>query len=577
MLIKLLNTHLLQRYGRLLVLLLGLQFVQASTMLILPTLNARVIDNGVLTGDTDYIWRMGAVMLGVALVGMVFQTSAIFVASRAAMGFGRDVRSDLFHRVTSFSQREVNEKGSPSLINRITNDEQQVQLLTVMVCTMALQAPLTALGGIIMALREDAGLSALLLVSMPVLVVLMYLLISGLVPTFRAMQDRIDAVNQVLREQIIGMRVVRAFVREPEETQRFESVNTELTGVSLKAGRLMALMMPIVLLVVNCSSTAVIWFGAGRIESGDLTIGAMVAFLSYFTIILMSIMSASWVLLLAPRAAVSAERIVEVLDTETSVRPPTQPVTRVHGRGTLEMRDVRFGYSGAEAPVLEGITFTSRPNETTAIIGGTGSGKSTLLNLVPRLFDVTSGSVLVDGVDVRDLEPDQLWKRVGLVPQRPFLFTGTVAENLRYGRPDATEDDMWDALRVSQAADFVEAMGGLGAPITQGGTNVSGGQRQRLSIARAVIRKPEIYLFDDSFSALDLATDARLRAALEPWTEGATVVVVAQRVSTIVNADQIIVLEDGEMVGIGTHAELLAHCPTYTEIVDSQTKQQEAA
>jgi ATP-binding cassette subfamily B protein len=576
-LIKLLNTHLLQRYGRLLVLLLGLQFVQASTMLILPTLNARVIDNGVLTGDTDYIWRMGAVMLGVALVGMVFQTSAIFVASRAAMGFGRDVRSDLFHRVTSFSQREVNEKGSPSLINRITNDVQQVQLLTVMVCTMALQAPLTALGGIIMALREDAGLSALLLVSMPVLVVLMYLLISGLVPTFRAMQDRIDAVNQVLREQIIGMRVVRAFVREPEETQRFESVNTELTGVSLKAGRLMALMMPIVLLVVNCSSTAVIWFGAGRIESGDLTIGAMVAFLSYFTIILMSIMSASWVLLLAPRAAVSAERIVEVLDTETSVRPPTQPVTRVHGRGTLEMRDVRFGYSGAEAPVLEGITFTSRPNETTAIIGGTGSGKSTLLNLVPRLFDVTSGSVLVDGVDVRDLEPDQLWKRVGLVPQRPFLFTGTVAENLRYGRPDATEDDMWDALRVSQAADFVEAMGGLGAPITQGGTNVSGGQRQRLSIARAVIRKPEIYLFDDSFSALDLATDARLRAALEPWTEGATVVVVAQRVSTIVNADQIIVLEDGEMVGIGTHAELLAHCPTYTEIVDSQTKQQEAA
>ena len=577
MLIKLLNTHLLQRYGRLLVLLLGLQFVQASTMLILPTLNARVIDNGVLTGDTDYIWRMGAVMLGVALVGMVFQTSAIFVASRAAMGFGRDVRSDLFHRVTSFSQREVNEKGSPSLINRITNDVQQVQLLTVMVCTMALQAPLTALGGIIMALREDAGLSALLLVSMPVLVVLMYLLISGLVPTFRAMQDRIDAVNQVLREQIIGMRVVRAFVREPEETQRFESVNTELTGVSLKAGRLMALMMPIVLLVVNCSSTAVIWFGAGRIESGDLTIGAMVAFLSYFTIILMSIMSASWVLLLAPRAAVSAERIVEVLDTETSVRPPTQPVTRVHGRGTLEMRDVRFGYSGAEAPVLEGITFTSRPNETTAIIGGTGSGKSTLLNLVPRLFDVTSGSVLVDGVDVRDLEPDQLWKRVGLVPQRPFLFTGTVAENLRYGRPDATEDDMWDALRVSQAADFVEAMGGLGAPITQGGTNVSGGQRQRLSIARAVIRKPEIYLFDDSFSALDLATDARLRAALEPWTEGATVVVVAQRVSTIVNADQIIVLEDGEMVGIGTHTDLLAHCPTYAEIVDSQTKQQEAA
>jgi ATP-binding cassette subfamily B protein len=576
-LIKLLKSHLILPYRRLLLLLLCLQFVQAATMLILPTLNARVIDDGVLTGDTGYIWRVGAVMLGVALVGMIFQTGAIFVASRAAMRFGRDVRSDLFHRVTSYSQREVNEKGSPSLINRITNDVQQVQMLAVMVCTMALQAPLTAIGGIILALREDAGLSALLLVSLPVLVVLMFLLISRLVPTFRSMQDRIDAVNQVLREQIIGMRVVRAFVREPEETERFEAVNTELTGVSLKAGRLMAAMMPIVLLIVNCSSTAVIWFGASRIDSGELTIGAMVAFLSYFTIILMSIMSASFVLLLAPRAAVSAERIVDVLETETSVRPPAQPVTRLHGRGTLEMRDVRFGYPGAEAPVLEGVTFTSRPDQTTAIIGGTGSGKSTLLNLVPRLMDVTSGSVLIDGVDVRDLDPDELWKRVGLVPQKPYLFTGSVADNLRYGRSDATEEEMWDALRVSQAADFVEAMGGLEAQISQGGSNVSGGQRQRLSIARAVIRQPEVYLFDDSFSALDLATDARLRAALAPWTRGATVVVVAQRVSTIVNADQIIVLEDGEMVGIGTHTDLLAHCPTYAEIVDSQTKQQEAA
>jgi ATP-binding cassette, subfamily B, multidrug efflux pump len=576
-LIRLFRSHLVGRYRSLLILLLILQIVQAGCSLLLPAINAKVIDNGVLTGNTSYIWRMGGVMLGVAAVQMAFAIGAMYVSARAAMGFGRDIRSDLFHRVTSFSQREVNQLGAPSLITRITNDVQQVQLLGVMVCSMAITAPIMALGGIFMAMREDLGLSALLLVSLPILVVILWVMISRMIPTFRLMQERIDGVNRVMREQIIGIRVVRAFVREPEETARFDVVNGELTDTSLKAGRLMALMFPVVMLVVNCSSVAVIWFGAPRIQDGSLTIGAMVAFLSYFTIILMSLMMASFVMMMAPRAAVSADRIVEILDTDTSVTIADEPIAELHTSGTLELRDVSFGYPGAEAPVLQGISFTSRPGEMTAIIGSTGSGKSTLVNLIPRLVDVTAGSVLVDGVDVRQLDPEMLWRRVGLVPQKPYLFTGTVASNLRYGREDATDDEMWAALEVAQAAGFVREMGGLEARIAQGGGNVSGGQRQRLSIARAVVRKPEIYVFDDSFSALDLATDARLRAALVPWTRDATVVVVAQRVSTIINADQIIVLEDGEMVGVGTHSELLESCPTYAEIVASQNKQQQEA
>jgi ATP-binding cassette, subfamily B, multidrug efflux pump len=576
-LIRLFRSHLIGRYRGLLILLLCLQVVQAGCSLLLPAINAKVIDNGVLTGNTSYIWRMGGVMLGVAAVQMAFAIGAIYVSAKAAMGFGRDVRSDLFHRVTSFSQREVNQLGAPSLITRITNDVQQVQLLGVMVCSMAITAPIMALGGIFMAMREDLGLSALLLVSLPVLVVILWVMISRMIPTFRLMQERIDGVNRVMREQIIGIRVVRAFVREPEETARFDVVNEQLTGTSLKAGRLMALMFPVVMLVVNCSSVAVIWFGAPRIQDGSLTIGAMVAFLSYFTIILMSLMMASFVMMMAPRAAVSADRIVEILDTDTSVTIADDATTEVLTSGTLELRDVSFGYPGAEAPVLEGISFTSRPGQMTAIIGSTGSGKSTLVNLIPRLVDVTAGSVLVDGVDVRELDPEVLWRRVGLVPQKPYLFSGTVASNLRYGREEATDEEMWAALEVAQAAGFVREMGGLDARIAQGGSNVSGGQRQRLSIARAVVRKPEIYVFDDSFSALDLATDARLRAALVPWTLDATVVVVAQRVSTIINADQIIVLEDGEMVGVGTHSELLESCPTYAEIVASQNKQQQEA
>lgn len=578
MLIRLFRSHLLGRYRTLLILLLGLQIVQAGCSLLLPAINAKIINN-VASPEPDLgaVWRTGALMLGIAGIQMVFAIGAMWVSAKAAMGFGRDVRSDLFHRVTSFSQREVNQLGAPSLITRITNDVQQVQLLAVMVCSMAITAPIMALGGIFMAMREDLGLSALLLVSLPVLVVILWVMIGRMIPTFRMMQERIDGVNRVMREQIVGIRVVRAFVREPEETARFSHVNGELTDTSLKAGRLMALMFPIVMLVVNCSSVAVIWFGAPRIQDGSLTLGAMVAFLSYFTIILMSIMMASFVMMMAPRAAVSAERIVEILDTDTSVNIADEPTTEVVGAGTLELRGVSFGYPGAESPVLQDISFTSSPGQMTAIIGSTGSGKTTLVNLIPRLVDVTAGAVIVDGVDVRELDPEVLWSRVGLVPQKPYLFTGTVESNLRYGREDATEEEMWSALEVAQAAEFVREMGGLEARIAQGGSNVSGGQRQRLSIARAIVRRPEIYVFDDSFSALDLATDARLRAALVPWTREATVVVVAQRVSTIINADQIIVLEDGEMVGVGTHTELLESCPTYAEIVASQTKQTEAA
>ncbi len=447
MLIRLFRTHLIGGYRSLLILLVVLQFVQASCTLLLPAINAAVIDDGVLTGDTAVIWRLGGVMVGVAGVQMVFAVAAMWVAARAAMGFGRDLRSDLFHRVTSFSQREVNLLGAPSLITRVTNDVQQVQLLGVMMCSMAITAPLMAIGGVIMALREDVGLSAILLVSLPVLVVILFAMIGRMVPTFRLMQERIDGINRVMREQLVGIRVVRAFVREPEETARFDGVNVPLTDTSLKAGRLMALMFPVVMFVVNASSVAVIWFGAGRIQSGSMTIGAMVAFLSYFTMILMSIMMASFVLLMAPRASVSAERIVEVLETDTSVHLSPNPASGVNGTGTLELRNVSFGYPGADEPVLDHISFTSRPGEMTAIIGSTGAGKSTLVDLIPRLVDVTAGAVLVDGVDVRDLDPEMLWRRVGVVPQKPYLFTGTVASNLRYGHEEATEDEMWAALR----------------------------------------------------------------------------------------------------------------------------------
>ena len=576
MLIRLLRTRLRPYRGPLFV-LVGLQGIQAILNLYLPNLNAEIIDKGVLTGNTHYIWGKGGVMLVVAIFQALFAVSAVYIGSRVAMGFGRDVRDALFHRSLQLSAREVNQIGAPSLITRVTNDVQQVQLLVVMSCTMVLAAPVTIVGGVIMALRQDAGLSWLLGWSMPALAICLGIIIGRMVPQFRLMQERLDNVNRVLREQITGVRVVRAFVRERREVQRFRVVNEELTGTSLVAGRLMALMFPIVMLVINCANSAVVWFGANRIAHGQMSIGSLIAFLTYFTLILFAVMMATFVGVMAPRAAVSAERIQEVLNTESSVTPPEHPVTQLRTAGTLELRDVSFGYPGADTSVLDGINFSALPGQTTAVVGSTGSGKTTLVNLIARLIDVTAGAVLIGGVDVRELDPDVLWHRIGLVPQRPYLFTGTVASNLRYGKPDATDAELWAALDVAAASDFVAAMGGLDAWIAQGGTNVSGGQRQRLSIARALARRPDVYIFDDSFSSLDLATDARVRTALGPYTTGSTVLVVAQRVSTVISADQILVLEDGRAVGLGTHAELLDRCPTYVEIVASQAAAGDAA
>ncbi|MEU7883460.1 ABC transporter ATP-binding protein [Microbispora bryophytorum] len=570
MLSRLLRTYL-RPYSPALTAVVLFQLVGTIASLYLPSLNADIIDQGVATGDTGYILATGGWMLTVSLVQIACSIAAVYHGARVAAGFGRDVRSAVFHRVSGFSQREVAEFGAPSLITRNTNDVQQIQMLVVMTCTMLVAAPIMGVGGIIMALRQDVGLSWLMLVCVPVLLVSIGLIVFRMVPQFRAMQTRIDVVNQVLREQLSGIRVVRAFVREREEINRFAQANDELTGTALRVGRLTALIFPTVMLILNASSVAVLWFGAARVDSGEMQVGALTAFLMYLMQILMSMMMATFISIMIPRAAVCAERIAEVLDTESSVRPPERPVRQVDRRAELELRDVEFRYPGAEAPVLSGVSFRVTAGRTTAIIGSTGSGKTTLLSLVPRLFDATSGAVLIDGADVRDLDPQMLWTRIGLVPQKPYLFTGTVASNLRYGNPDATDEELWEALEIAQARDFVEAMPeGLQAPIAQGGTNVSGGQRQRLSIARALVAEPEIYLFDDSFSALDLTTDARLRAALRPHTADAAVVIVAQRVSTIADADQIVVLDDGVVVGIGTHDELLVSCPTYVEIVESQ-------
>ena len=577
MLTRLLRTYLLP-YRNLLLAVVVLQFVQTMATLFLPTLNADLIDNGIAKGDTAYIWKIGAVMLGVTLIQVMFAIGATYYGSKAAMRFGRDVRDGLFHQVTGFSTREVSHFGAPSLITRITNDVTQVQILVVMACTLLVAAPITIAGGVFMAVRQDGALSLILLVSIPALVASVGFIVWRMVPAFQAMQERIDRVNKVLREQITGIRVVRAFVREPDEADRFNEANVSLTGISLTAGRLQAFMFPTVLLVLNLSSVAAIWFGGNRVASGELQIGSLVAFLSYLVQILISVMMATFVASMVPRAAVCADRIQEVLGTPSTVVAPPTPITQLADESSLELRDVGFNYPGAESPVLCNITLNARAGTTTAIIGSTGSGKTTLLNLVPRLFDATSGQVLVDGVDVRDLDPELLWSRIGLVPQKPYLFSGTVASNLRYADPDATDDELWRALEIAQAADFVRAMpGGLDEPIAQGGSNVSGGQRQRLAIARALVRKPGIFLFDDSFSALDLATDARLRAALAPVTADATVIIVAQRVSTIAHADQILVLEDGREVGLGTHRELLETCPTYAEIVASQMSAEEAA
>ena len=570
LLLRLLRARL-RPYRPQLTLVVLLQFIGTMAALYLPSLNADIIDSGVATGDTGYITRTGMVMLAVSLVQILCSAAAVYVGARTAMSFGRDLRAAVFHQVGTFSSREVQLVGASSLITRTTNDVQQVQMLVLMTATMMVAAPIMMVGGVLMAMREDLGLSWLLAVCVPMLFLAVGFVISRMIPGFRLMQTRIDSVNRILREQITGIRVVRAFVREPYETRRFGRANDDLTQVAISTGRWMATMFPTVMLILNVSSVAVLWFGGHRVDDGSMQVGALTAFLAYLVQILMAVMMATFMLVMVPRASVCADRIVEVLDTETSVEPPAEPVTSLDGRGELELRGVRLTYPGADEPVLRDVSFTAHPGQTTAVIGSTGAGKTTLVSLVPRLFDVTGGAVHVDGVDVRALDPQLLWSRIGLVPQKAFLFTGTVASNLRYGKPDATEAEMWEALEIAQARDFVEAMpGGLDAPITQGGTNVSGGQRQRLAIARALIRRPAIYLFDDSFSALDLATDARLRAALAPVTTESTVVVVAQRVSTIIDADQILVLEDGEVVGRGTHDELLGTCSTYQEIVRSQ-------
>lgn len=554
------------------------QAIQAVVGLLLPTLNADIIDKGVARGDTGYIGRLGLVMLGVSLIQVLFSVLAVRWGARIAMAFGRDLRASLFHQVNSFSARELNSFGSPSLITRITNDVQQVQMLVLMTCTMLLAAPFTAVAGVALAIHEDAGLSWIIVVAIPVVVFLLANIIGRMVPNFRVMQEKVDRINEILREQLTGIRVVRAFVREPEEIERFRTANSSLTTTALRGGRLQGLMFPTVTLVVNASCVAVVWVGAYRVEDGSTQIGSLLAFLTYLIQILMAVLMSTFMAALWPRASASAERIVEVLDTRTSVVISPDARTTVDERATLEFRHVGFSYPGAAEPVLRDVSFRVGPGETLAIIGSTGSGKTTLVNLIPRLVDATAGTVLVDGVDVRDLAPEVIWSRVGLVPQKPFLFSGTVASNLRYGKTDATEAEMWEALDVAQAADFVAQMpGGLEAPITQGGANVSGGQRQRLSIARAVIRRPEFYVFDDAFSALDLATDARLRAALAPITRDSVMIVVAQRVSTIRQADHILVLEDGDVMGLGSHDELLTSCPTYQEIVQSQYSEEGAA
>lgn len=577
MLIRLLRAHL-GPYKKPIALLVLLQFLQTCASLYLPTLNADIIDEGVVKGDTGYILSFGGIMIAVTVAQVVCNVGAVYYGARTASALGRDVRAAVFDRVQSFSARELGQFGAPTLITRTTNDVQQVQMLVLMTFTLMVSAPIMCVGGIIMALGLDVPLSGVLVAVVPVLAICVSLIVKRLRPLFRTMQVRLDTVNRVLREQITGNRVIRAFVRDTYEQDRFRRANAELTEVSLGTGKLLALMFPIVMTVVNISSIAVVWFGAHRIDSGGMQIGALTAFLAYLMQIVMSVMMATFMFMMVPRAEVCAERIEEVLDTESSVVPPASPVRKLLRHGHLEIRDAGFRYPGAEEPVLKAVGLVARPGETTAVIGSTGSGKSTLLSLVPRLIDSTEGEVLVDGVPVHTIEPSLLARTVGLVPQKPYLFAGTVATNLRYGNPDATDEELWHALRVAQAKGFVESLEeGLNAPISQGGTNVSGGQRQRLAIARTLVQRPEIYLFDDSFSALDYATDAALRAALGLETAEATVVIVAQRVSTIRDADRIVVLDEGRVVGTGRHHELMESNETYREIVLSQLTEAEAA
>jgi ATP-binding cassette subfamily B multidrug efflux pump len=576
-LISLLRAHIAP-YKQPIALIVLFQLIQTIASLYLPGLNAQIIDQGVVTGDTGYIVRTGALMLAVTVVQILCAGAAVYFGARTAMALGRDLRESVFVKVESFAAQEVGRFGAPSLITRSTNDIQQVQMLVLLTFTMMIAAPIMCVGGVFMALRQDVVLSSLLLVIVPVLLLCVALIISRMRPLFRSMQAKIDLLNRILREQIGGVRVIRAFVKDTHERERFDGASTDLMDVSVRVGRLMALMFPTVMLIMNVSSVAVMWFGGHRIASGQMQIGTLTAFLSYLLQILMSVMMATFMFVMLPRAEVSAERIMEVLDTVPSVRAPETPQVRGLRTGIVQLREASFSYPGAQEAVLHGVSMVARPGETTAIVGSTGSGKSTLLNLIPRLVDVTGGMVMLDDLDIRALDPKDLRSSIGLIPQRPYLFGGTVASNLRYGKADATDDELWASLEIAQARGFVEAMPeGLNSVISQGGTNVSGGQRQRLAIARAVVKAPDIYLFDDSFSALDYDTDARLRAALSTITKRATVVIVAQRISTIRRADRIVVLDQGAVVGTGTHAELMSSCQTYRQIVLSQLSEEEAA
>ncbi len=576
--ISLLRTYLRPYRGSLVVVVI-LLLIQAVGTLFLPDLNADIINNGIVKGDNDYIVRTGAVMLGVTLLLGIASIIAVYFGARASMGFGRDVRTAIFRKVESFAQVEVNQFGPASLITRNTNDVQQVQTVVFLGLTVLISAPILGIGGIIMAIRQDVPLSGLLIVILPIMGVVIGIVMSRAIPLFRAMQVKLDRINQVMRETLSGVRVIRAFVRTGHEEARFDVANKDLFNTSISVNRLFALMIPVMTGIVNLSLVAVMWFGASRVDGGGMPIGNLTAFLQYLMQILFAVLFAVMMFVFVPRAAVSAGRIQEVLQQELTVRDPEHPITPEPSAtpGLVEFRDVQFGYPGAEAPVLFGLTFEARPGQTTAIVGSTGSGKSTLINLIPRFYDVTGGAVLVDGVDVREMRQTDVWDRIGVIPQKAFLFSGTVASNLRYGDQGATDEALWHALDVAQARDFVTEMdGGLDAPITQGGTNLSGGQRQRLAIARALVKRAEIYVFDDSFSALDFTTDARLRAALSADLGGSTVIIVAQRVGTIMQADRILVMDAGRIVGSGTHTELMAGNETYREIVYSQLSEAEA-
>jgi ATP-binding cassette subfamily B multidrug efflux pump len=577
LILRLLRTSM-RPYARPVTLVVLLLVMQSIANLYLPNLNADIINNGVVKGDVNYIWMTGGIMLGISVALGIISVIAMYWASRVSMGVGRDLRATLFERVQLFSARDMNRFGTASLITRNTNDVQQIQLFLQMALTIMVVAPIMGVGGVIMALREDVTLSLVLVVVVPLMAVVVVVMLALAVPLFQSMQVKIDRINRVLREQITGIRVIRAFIRTRKEEERFEVANADLTTTALRVNRIFVLAMPALMVIMNLSSVAVLWFGGHLINTGALPIGNLTAFLSYIMQILLAVMMGVMVFILVPRAVASAARIREVVSTEPSITDPTEPVVPHLTRGDVEFRGATFGYPGGERPVLRGVSFVLFPGQTTAIIGGTGAGKTTLLNLIPRFFDVTSGAVVVDGVDVRDQSLDALWDAIGLVPQRAYLFGGTVADNLRFGRQEATDSDVWHALEVAQARDFVESMQGeLNAVIDQGGTNVSGGQRQRLAIARAIVKQPAVYLFDDCFSALDAATDNRLRGALKAETAKSTVVIVAQRVSTIMHAERIIVLEDGQVAGIGTHDELIAGCTQYREIVASQLGEEAAA